>query len=106
MVKPLIPIVSDCYQHAFNGIAHISTVHARFGDNHLQKDIEDLAKGDAEKAANVTKSITEVPVHITTPHFIYDHFQTTNNLCHSFVGFYYFPLVYLPLQVKPPRFYC
>lgn len=40
MFKPLIPIIKDKLSHTFAEAIHIATVHAIYGTNHLQKEVD------------------------------------------------------------------
>lgn len=39
ILKPLIPVVEDSIEHCFAEAYHIATVHAKYGSNHLEKEI-------------------------------------------------------------------
>ena len=106
MLKPLMPIASDCYAHAFNGMSHIATVHAQFGSNHLQKEMEDMTKGDSGKAGNVTKNITEVPVQVVIDEVVDINFPNNASLDYFSFFLHFFPVSYLALLGPPPKFSC
>ena len=65
MVKPLLPVVNDFISHQFNGIEHISLVHALYGNQHLQNEI---AESDSDKKGtrnqNIAKSFEGVSLHL------------------------------------------
>ena len=106
MLKPLMPMVSDCYAHAFDCMSHIATVHAQYGSNHVQKELEDMTKGDSGKSGNTTKNMTEVPVHVAVVDVVYNSPQRQIKSIYFPFSIYYFPIVYLSFQAPPPRFYC
>lgn len=63
MLKPLLPIVTDWYEHEFNPIQHEVQVHMVYGSQHLGKD---LAKSNSEDKHNqtTTKDSDPIAVHI------------------------------------------
>ncbi|MBC7536853.1 MAG: hypothetical protein H7258_14270 [Ferruginibacter sp.] len=85
-------------------MSHIITVHAQFGSNHLQKELEDMTKGDNGKAGNVTKNITEVPVHVANNDVVHKHFHADILCVYFSFPIRYLPIIYLSLQSPPPRF--
>lgn len=62
MFKPLIPIIKDKLSHTFAEAIHIATVHAIYGTNHLQKEVDqtssDAANGKHQNSNN------EDPLHV------------------------------------------
>lgn len=67
--KPLIPVISDVYSHTFGEAIHLSTVHARYGSNHLDKA---LAKaGDNTKEQRNSSLAKAAMVHINASAYIY-----------------------------------
>ena len=39
ILKPLIPVVEDVLIHCFAEAYHVATVHAKYGNNHLEKEL-------------------------------------------------------------------
>ncbi len=66
MFKPLIPILSDLWDHEFNEIEHISIVHAKYGSHHLQKEVGDSGADNNQKGQTSLKSEDQVPFHVST----------------------------------------
>jgi hypothetical protein len=66
MLKPLMPLISDAWDHAFSESIHIATVHAKYGANHLQSVLADNASDNNSngKNQNTVKSAEVMPVHI------------------------------------------
>lgn len=65
MFKPLIPALSDAWEHAFHEMEHKSLVHATFGSQHLQQEMaESNAASDNGKCSNSLKPGDEVPFHV------------------------------------------
>ena len=66
MFKPLIPVLNDAYAHAFAQAIHEATVHARYGNNHLQKDLAAGADSENSKSQKACNFEEQYPVHVTT----------------------------------------
>lgn len=105
MLKPLIPIISNVWSHEFNEIEHISTIHAKYGSHHLQKEL--AASGtDNENSKNqgILKSDIQYSFHVLT-----DAFECifTPQKIHSQYLFFLLnklPLVHIFNQSPPPKF--
>lgn len=65
--KPLIPIMQDIWAHDFNEAEHISVIHAKYGTNHLQKELaENSSENDHNKSHNVLKADDQASSHVLT----------------------------------------
>ncbi len=62
MFKPLILVISDAWSHQFNEIEHISTVHAKYGSNHLQQEVADNT-AENNKNQKTLSPEDQVPYH-------------------------------------------
>ena len=105
MLKPVIPIISDALSHTFSAAEHIATVHKKYGNNHLQKSMQDSgSENDTDKNQNTTKSQEPIPVHVSAKEYsnyflnciILNHHQskTSNNLSR----------IFLLKDIPPPKF--
>ena len=57
MLKPLIPVICDAWSHIFEEAEHISTIHAKYGSNHLEMDLaKSGADSDNSKHQNATRA--------------------------------------------------
>jgi len=73
-VKPLLPIVSDWYQHEFNKIEHLACVHIVYGSHHLQHEIaENSSDTDHNKNQNNSKSDDQISFHIIVAQYKNEH---------------------------------
>lgn len=63
MLKPLIPVVEDSLEHCFAEAYHVATVHAKYGNNHLEKEM--ASTNDDNNNKNILKDEDAVPAHIT-----------------------------------------
>ena len=105
MFKPLIPVLNDAYAHAFAQAIHEATVHARYGDNHLQKDLAAGADAENSKNQKACNPEDQYPVHVTT--------NTSDNQLHverissNYVLYRssLIPPVFLSTIAPPPKFF-
>ncbi len=105
MLKPLLPIVSDFWSHEFNGLEHISLVHAKYGNEHLQKELaENSAGNESNKSQNTVKFEDQVSFHLAQQVIKYDFLFRTNDI--QYAHFYLGKLLFIPLsnQGPPPKF--
>ncbi|HRH50784.1 MAG TPA: hypothetical protein PLP23_18675 [Panacibacter sp.] len=66
MFKPLIPVISDALSHTFEDAIHIATVHAVYGDNHVEIELATTGSdNDASKNQHTTKAQDPIPVHVS-----------------------------------------
>ncbi len=74
MFKPLIPIISDALSHTFSETIHIETVHAKYGSNHLEKELAASGTDNANnKNQNTITSEDQVLIHVASNEIKY-HF--------------------------------
>lgn len=102
LLRCAIPVVCDAISHICNEEKHLATVHALYGNNHLQKEI---ASGESNnKNATTIKFEEPVLVHLLSPvfslpHCIKNNIKTGNcfitSRCLS---------VYLQQIFPPPKF--
>ncbi len=65
MFKPLIPIVKDKIAHTFAEAIHIATVHAVYGTNHLQKEVDQTSSDSANGKHQSSNTEDQVQVHVS-----------------------------------------
>lgn len=104
MFKPLIPIISDAYSHTFNEMAHIATVHAKYGSNHLAAELADTGRDDKSKNQNTTKSLNEVPVHVLVNNCSSVSLLNNININYCYLILHNISKVYIFCQCPPPKF--
>ncbi len=104
MLKPLIPIISDAFSHTFNEMAHIATVHAKYGSNHLATQLADTGRDDNSKNQSLVKSVSEVPLHVPVgkSSFIFRSNKANKNYC--LFTLHNISEVYIFSQSPPPKF--
>ena len=74
ILKPLIPVAEDALFHCFAEAYHVATVHAIYGNNHVDIALADDAKDDSNKNQSASKAGEQDTVHISikeqTPAFV------------------------------------
>ena len=63
IIKPLIPVVVNAWDHTFAEARHIATVHAKYGAHHLEKQLAPEEKDADGKTQNTVKNSEPVQVH-------------------------------------------
>ncbi len=104
MLKPLVPVFIDFWDHEFNEIEHISIVHAKYGSHHLQKEVADTESGCDAKNQATLPAQDQVPFHLLT--VAYSPAVPAAFSCPA-VYFYqpaWLPLISLTRQGPPPKF--
>ncbi len=105
MVKPLLPIVSDWYQHEFNEIEHLSCVHAVYGSHHLQHEIADNGSdNDPDKKQNTLKSEDQVPFHVLVDELKNDLNSFPSELQFNILKSLLLSPVFIAREGPPPKF--
>jgi DNA repair photolyase len=66
MFKPLIPIVKDKLSHTFAEAIHLATVHAVYGANHLQKEVDQSSSDNANDKHQNSNNEDQAQVHVST----------------------------------------
>lgn len=102
MLKPLIPIISDAWSHEFNEIEHVSTVHAKFGSQHLQKDLADERSDNKDQ--NSLKSQDQVAFHIPQNETTFYFGVTSFDREFHFLKFQKILPAFISKHIPPPKF--
>ncbi len=67
IAKPVIPVIEDSVFHCFAEAYHIATVHAKYGSNHLQKQIANTNDDNTNNTnKNTLKEDNSVTLHIAS----------------------------------------
>ena len=106
MFKPLIPIFNDFWSHEFDEIEHISTVHAKYGSHHLQKEVADTNADNNQKGTNSLKAEDQVSFHETVKPYKLDF--TISLPDKEFFHFEVLKLIsiFIHKEGPPPKFSC
>ena len=103
IIKPVIPIVEDAFAHTFAEVIHIATVHAMYGENHLQKELANTSDNDKSKSQNNLKTEDLVPIHICPE--VCDHIPYLRvDKNYNSVILYQIASVFLFNEAPPPKF--
>jgi hypothetical protein len=105
MLKPLIPLVSDATAHALNEAIHISTVHARYGSNHLEVELaNETSPSENGKTESSVRSEDPFPLHTSIAECKFDFNLKSCATQYNDLKFYKLPDVYILNQGPPPKF--
>lgn len=106
MFKPLIPVFNDFWSHEFNEIEHISTVHAKYGSHHLQKEVANTNSDNNQKGQNSLKAEDQVPFHVSAKEYKFDF--KISLVDKKFLVFKFQKLisVFISKEGPPPKFSC
>ena len=103
MLKPLLPIANDWWQHEFNNIQHLACVHEVYGNNHLQKELVNNAGKDKNQTSLKTQE--QIPFHIQAPEVV-KFTPPSINISKTYAGIYKdkLPIILIDNLAPPPRF--
>jgi hypothetical protein len=71
MFRPLIPVIKDTFSHAFSEAIHMATVHAVYGSNHLQKELDNTTDNSNGKHHAGSGFEEQVPVHVSANEYVH-----------------------------------
>ena len=106
MFKPLIPILSDFWDHEFNEIEHISIVHAMYGSHHLQKEVADSGADNNQKGQTSLKSDDLVPFHVSTKEHVLNFTTLLPAKEFFLLKLHKLFAVFISKEGPPPKFSC
>ena len=105
MFKPLVPLISDAISHTFEDAIHIATVHAVYGDNHVEIELAGTGSdNDASKNQNTTKAQDPIPVHVSEETAAYDFTLTEADKYYPSLLLYNLMGIFISKDAPPPRF--
>jgi hypothetical protein len=105
MFKPLIPIISDVWEHEFNETEHLSVIHEKYGSHHLEKELEESSHDDNhEKNTNTLKSEDQVSFHVLANEYKHPNNSATFDKQFDFLKYLKLPSVFIALKSPPPKF--
>ena len=102
LLGQVVPILSDALSHTFAKAIHIATVHARYGSNHLGKELENTNQNSNKN--NSTKSTESFEVHILAEETIYNFYQEENVTDFISCNVQNLPAVFISTTSPPPKF--
>ncbi len=105
MFKPVMPFIGDVLSHTFAEAIHESTVHAKYGNNHLQKELAaEGSENNSDKNQNIQKSESQIVVHVISNNCTYDFSVNKSSTNFSAVLLCNLPDIFIAKQIPPPKF--
>lgn len=100
----MIPIIGDELAHAFNGEIHISTIHAKYGSDHLEADLARTESANENtKNHNIINMQDEVSIHVFSHPFTCDFLSTEINENYPALKLSHLPVIFISLNSPPPE---
>ncbi len=105
MLKPLIPLIADVWEHDFNEIEHLLLVHGDYGNHHLQKEIADsTSNDDHHKNTDILRSEDKVQLHVLVDSFNPDFNTSITETNFALLRSCILPSVVISQEGPPPKF--
>ncbi len=105
MFKPLIPIISDAWEHEFNEIEHLSLVHEKYGSHHLQKELGASSTNDEhDKNSNTLRSEDQVAFHVLADEYNSHKNSAAFDKHFDLLKYFKLPSVFIAREGPPPKF--
>lgn len=104
VLKPVIPMITDAVSHTFANAVHMDTVHAKYGNNHLESELAAAGENDNNKDQNSLKVQDQVPVHFAEDqkNLVFSVKESSGAYPDTKVD--NFPSVFLSKHLPPPKF--
>ena len=105
IIKPVLPVVSDWWQHEFNEASHLACVHNIYGSHHLQHEVEEAGQGkDQSKSQHTLKSEDQVPFHMLGSQSKNEFNPLLSNIPFNILNLLKLSPVIIPADGPPPKF--
>jgi hypothetical protein len=103
VLQPLLVVTQDFLSHTFEDAIHIATVHAKYGNNHVEIELAQTNSDDNGKNHDSPKSEEQIPAHVFPNPF--DHCFNSNLVIDQFVPLKpnKLPSVFISKQIPPPK---
>lgn len=69
ILKPFVPVITDMWDHAFNEVEHVCTVHAVYGEKHAEAETGKAAENQNSKNQSTLNSQEPIPVHVSADEY-------------------------------------
>lgn len=100
-------MISDVWAHEFDGFEHISLVHAKYGNKHLQKELADANSNDnRSKNQSTLNAEDQVSFHVFQPECRYNFAINNSTVEYLAIRPDKLPFVFILPQGPPPKFSC
>ncbi len=103
LMRCAIPVACDELSHIFNEEDHIATIHAVYGNNHVEKEIAADEK-DNTKSQSTVKYEDQIPVHLSGETYMLTTSTIQPILHSSCFAVVQLQSIFLPKHIPPPRF--
>jgi hypothetical protein len=101
-----MPVVCDVWSHEFNGLEHIFNVHAKYGTNHVEKELaESSANDNSNKSQKILKSQDTVAFHIPQQSISYVFAAAAKKIEYHLFNFQKLQCITISNQGPPPKFF-
>lgn len=104
LIRPIVPILENFLDHEFSETIHVSTIHARFGSNHLEVQLAAKSSENRQDKENNTlgyEMYNSLYTFKKESFFSFSIYQTINNFpllkCQSI------DLIFLAVKKHPPK---
>ena len=102
LLRCAIPVACDVLSHIFNEEEHLATIHALYGNNHLQKEVA-TSENDNTKNQNSIKYEDQMPVHLSVEKFSLAYLVKSISKFFSPFVLLKIPDIHLRKPFQPPR---
>lgn len=105
ILNPVIPIVKDGLSHCFAQAYHIATVHAIYGDNHIEKQMAGANDDSNSNTKNIIKEDGAASIHLSV--LLYFTFKKITPFKTSYIQQpeFFLHKIFLNIVVPPPKFF-
>ncbi len=103
MFNQWVPIAGDALSHIFAEAIHLATVHAKYGNHHLQKELEASAP-DNGKNHNAITPEPNYTAHVCTNGCRYDFYSAVQYKNYPFLATPDIEDIIVCTQSPPPKF--
>ena len=104
ILNPIIPLAEDSVMHCFAEAYHVATVHAKYGNNHLEKQEAGTSDESNSNTKNILKEDNNASVHIPVIEPAFNsHIRNVESL-HFIQPNTSLRKVFLSILMPPPKF--
>ncbi|HXB44079.1 MAG TPA: hypothetical protein VNV85_08490 [Puia sp.] len=103
MFNQWVPVAKDALSHIFSEAIHLATVHAKYGNHHLQKELETTTRENS-KNHNAIPTEPNFSVHVCTNGCTYDFYAAVQYKAYPFLVIPDTADIIVCTQSPPPKF--
>lgn len=102
--KPFVPVIIDIWEHAFNEVEHVCTVHAVYGEKHADAEFGKAgAENENSKNESTVHSQEPVPAHVSAEGYRGELLMPVIEKSYADLLLYTFPESYPSIVIPPPK---